>query len=100
MSQPDIYLSVIVPAYNEEERIQKTLRRFQEYFSTQPYNYEILVINDGSKDRTAEIAEELKMEVKNLQVYDRKTNKGKGFSVREGILKSRGRIRLFDDAEK
>src|SRR3989344_1515731 len=99
MPQSDVYLSVIVPAYNEEDRIPKTLRRFQEYFSTQPYNYEILVVDDGSKDRTVEIAEEMKMGVKNLRVYSRKTNRGKGFSVREGMLKARGRIRLFAVAD-
>jgi len=99
MSQPDVYLSVIVPAYNEENRIQKTLQRFQEYFSTQPYNYEIIVVNDGSRDKTAEIAEYMRGEIKNLRVIDRKQNKGKGFSVREGVLKSFGKIRLFADAD-
>src|SRR3989344_3104795 len=99
MSQPDVYLSVIVQAYNEENRIQKTLQRFQEYFSTQPYNYEIIVVNDGSRDKTAEIAEYMRGEIKNLRVIDRKQNKGKGFSVREGVLKSFGKIRLFADAD-
>src|SRR3989338_3712597 len=99
MSQSDIYLSVIVPAYNEEDRISKTLQRFHDYFSAQPYNYEIVVVNDGSKDRTVEIAEHMRAGVKNLRVIDRKQNKGKGFSVREGMLKSFGRIRLFADAD-
>lgn len=99
MPQPDIYLSVIVPAYNEEDRIQKTLRRFHEYFSTQPYSYEIIVVNDGSNDKTLEIVEQMQTEVKNLRIIDRKQNKGKGFSVREGMLKSFGKIRLFADAD-
>ena len=99
MPQSDIYLSVIVPAYNEEDRISKTLQRFHDYFSAQPYNYEIVVVNDGSKDRTVEIAEHMRAGVKNLRVIDRKQNKGKGFSVREGMLKSFGRIRLFADAD-
>ncbi|MEK7503025.1 MAG: dolichyl-phosphate beta-glucosyltransferase [Patescibacteria group bacterium] len=99
MPQSDIYLSVIVPAYNEEDRIRKTLKRFQEYFSSQPYSYEILVVNDGSRDRTTEVVQEMVKEVVNLNFIDRKKNKGKGFSVREGILNTQGKIRLFADAD-
>lgn len=99
MPQQDIYLSVIVPAYNEEDRIEKTLKRFEDYFFSQPYNYEIVVVNDGSKDKTSEIVEMAKSEIRNLRLVDRKTNKGKGFSVREGMLKSFGKIRLFTDAD-
>ena len=99
MPKPDIYLSVIIPAYNEAERLPKTLRRFQEYFSAQPYNYEILVVNDGSRDGTAEAAEKLAGEIKNLRVIGREKNMGKGYTVREGMLAAYGRIRLFADAD-
>lgn len=95
----DIFLSVIVPVYNEEDRIAKTLRRFQDYFSIQPYNYEIIIVNDGSRDKTAKIVEHMRPEIANLQIIDRKQNKGKGFSVKEGMLKSQGKIRLFADAD-
>ena len=99
MSQKDIFLSVIVPVYNEEDRIVKTLKRFHEYLSAQPFSYEILIINDGSKDRTVEVAEHMRVEIANLSVIDRKINKGKGFSVKEGMLKAQGKIRLFADAD-
>ena len=99
MPKPDIYLSVIIPAYNEAERLPKTLRRFQEYFSAQPYNYEILVVNDGSRDGTAEAAEKLAGEIKNLRVIGREKNMGKGYTVREGMLAAYGKIRLFADAD-
>lgn len=99
MLQSDIFLSVIVPAYNEEDRIRRTLKRFHEYLSAQPFSYEILVVNDGSRDHTAEIVEEMKREIKNLYLLNRKENKGKGFSVREGMLKTQGKIRLFADAD-
>lgn len=99
MSQTDIFLSVIVPAYNEEDRIRRTLKRFHEYLSAQPFSYEILVVNDGSKDRTAEISERMRTEVANLQVVNRKQNKGKGFSVQEGMRKASGRIKLFADSD-
>lgn len=99
MLERDIFLSVIVPAYNEEDRIKKTLKRFNEYLSVQPFGYEILVVSDGSRDKTAETAERMHTEVANLVVIDRKINKGKGFSVKEGMLKAQGRIRLFADAD-
>ncbi|MDP3934889.1 MAG: glycosyltransferase family 2 protein [Candidatus Giovannonibacteria bacterium] len=99
MPKPDIYLSVIIPAYNEAERLPKTLRRFQEYFATQAHSYEILVVSDGSRDGTAEVAEKMAGEIKNLRVIGRKKNMGKGYSVREGMLAAYGRIRLFADAD-
>lgn len=99
MSQADIFLSVIIPAYNEEGRIRQTLKRFHEYLSVQPFSYEIIVVNDGSKDKTVNVAERMRGEVANLQVVDRQQNKGKGFSVREGMFKAQGRIKLFADAD-
>src|SRR3989344_7654898 len=99
MPQPDVYLSVVVPAYNEADRIEKTLRRFNEYLSVQPYNYEIVVVSDGSRDATANVVARLVAEIKNLRFIDRKENKGKGYTVREGMLATRGKIRLFADAD-
>ncbi|MEK7559917.1 MAG: dolichyl-phosphate beta-glucosyltransferase [Patescibacteria group bacterium] len=95
----DIFLSVIIPAYNEADRIKRTLKRFHEYLSLQPFAYEIIVVNDGSKDRTAEVIKSMRAEVANLDMIDRKENKGKGFSVKEGMLMSHGKIRLFADAD-
>ena len=99
MSQADIFLSVIVPAYNEESRIKGTLERFHEYLSSQPFSYEIIVVNDGSRDKTLEIVEQMRAKISNLFVVGRKQNKGKGFSVREGVFKAQGRIKLFADAD-
>src|SRR3989344_7404293 len=99
MPKPDIYLSVIIPAYNEAERLPKTLRRFQEYFAVQAYSYEILVVNDGSRDDTGVFAKKMMGEIKNLRLIDRGRNMGKGYSVREGMLAAYGKIRLFADAD-
>ena len=55
-----VNLSVIVPAYNEERRIEKTLREINKYLSKQNYTFEIIVVNDGSKDKTAKVVENLK----------------------------------------
>ena len=99
MLQADIFLSVIVPAYNEEGRIKRTLERFNEYLSSQPFSYEIIVVNDGSRDGTLKVIEQTHAKITNLLVIGRKQNKGKGFSVREGMQKAQGRIKLFADAD-
>ena len=97
MNQP--YLSVIVPAYNEQRRLPKTLSSIDSYLRKQPYDYEILVVSDGSKDRTAEVVEDLKVKIKNLRLIDNKENRGKGFVVRQGLLEAKGEYRLFTDAD-
>lgn len=99
MPEPDIYLSVIVPAYNEAGRITKTLKRFEEYFSSKPFSYEIIVVADGPRDNTIEVVKKLSSEMKNLRVIDRRKNRGKGYTVREGMLAAKGKIKLFADAD-
>jgi dolichyl-phosphate beta-glucosyltransferase len=94
-----MYLSIIIPAYNEEERLPKTLKDINDYLKSQNYDYEILVISDGSKDKTVEIARSLQPEIKGLKVISNKENHGKGFVVRQGLLGARGEIRLFTDAD-
>ena len=94
-----VYLSVIIPAYNEAERLPKTLRRFQEYFQSKPFSYEIIVAADGPSDNTIEIAQNVAAEIKNLKVLERRQNRGKGYTVREGMLAAQGRLRLFADAD-
>jgi len=92
-------LSVIIPAYNEENRIPKTLREIDKYLKEQPYEYEILVVNDGSSDNTVNIVNELKREIANLKLIDNKENHGKGYVVRQGMLTALGAYRLFTDAD-
>ncbi len=92
-------LSVIIPAYNEEKRIEKTLLSVDEYLSKQSYDYEILVVNDGSKDKTAEIASGLAGKLRGLELIDNKENNGKGWVVRQGMLSAQGDYRLFTDAD-
>jgi len=92
-------LSVVIPAYNEERRLPNTLKEVDKYLRDRPYEYEILVVNDGSKDGTAETVKKLALEIKNLRLIDNKANKGKGGVVRQGMLEARGEIRLFMDAD-
>ncbi len=95
----DLYLSVIVPAYQEEERIAATLQTINAYLSKQNYGYEIIVVNDGSKDRTAETVRKLIPRIANLRLIDNKINHGKGYVVRQGMLAGRGQYRLFTDSD-
>jgi len=92
-------LSVVIPAYNEEKRIEKTVRDINNYLKKQDYGYEILVVNDGSKDKTADVVLSLQAEITNLRLIDNKENHGKGFVVKQGILESQGETRLFMDAD-
>lgn len=94
-----MHLSVVIPAYNEEKRISKTLKSIDEYLRKQNYLYEILVVSDGSKDNTAKVVNDLTSEIKNLRVIDNKQNRGKGYVVRQGIMEAKGKYRLFTDAD-
>jgi len=97
MAKP--YLSIIIPAYNEAERIPKTLLDMDRRLSSASYSYEIIVVNDGSKDNTAEVVTAMAKMVKNLELIDNKENKGKGGAVKQGILAASGNIRLFTDSD-
>ncbi len=94
-----MHLSVIIPAYNEEKRIERTLLSVNEHLSRQPYDYEILVVNDGSKDKTVEIVNDLTGKLKGLKLINNKENHGKGWAVRQGMLSAQGDYRLFTDAD-
>ena len=99
MSQREVDLSVIVPAYNEAGRIGKTLTRLHNYLAQSGLSWEILVVLDGSEDRTLEIVRQQALQVPALKLIERSVNRGKGFTVRQGMLQACGRIRLFTDAD-
>ena len=68
MEPKKIYLSVIVPAYNEEKRISKTLTEINSYLQKQPYESEIIVVSDGSSDRTVDVVRSFSSQIKNLEM--------------------------------
>lgn len=92
-------LSVVIPAYNEAGRIASTLKSIHNFLQKQSYDYEILVVSDGSKDQTSEVVNGLSATVKNLVFVDNKENHGKGYVTKQGMLKASGDIRLFMDAD-
>lgn len=94
-----IYLSVVIPAYNEAKRISETLLDIDKYLSKQDYSYEIIVVNDGSKDNTVEVVEKTKQLVKNLRIINNEQNHGKGWVVKQGMLEARSKYRIYVDAD-
>lgn len=93
------YLSVIIPAYNEENRIGATLESIVKYLSGQDYTYEIIIVNDGSVDDTAKVLSEYEKNISQIRIYNNKENRGKGWAVKHGMLSALGRYRLFMDAD-
>lgn len=93
------WLSVVIPAYNEEKRLTKTLEAIYVYLAKQQYEWEIIVVLDGPKDNTLGCVQKFSVDRENIRWIDRKENKGKGYTVREGMLAARGDIRLFTDAD-
>lgn len=95
----DIFLSVIIPAYKEANRIGTTLLSVDNYLRDKAYNYEIIVVNDGSPDDTSSVVTRYLPIVKNLKLIDNEVNQGKGYAVNCGMLEARGEYRLFMDAD-
>jgi dolichyl-phosphate beta-glucosyltransferase len=92
-------LTFIIPAYNESVRIRPTLHALLRYVREQNWEAEILVVNDGSSDDTAQIVREYGRSHPQVLLLENPGNRGKGFSVRNGMLHARGDICLFTDAD-
>ncbi len=93
------HLSVVVPAYNEEERLAPTLARLHEYYEAQAYDYDVLIVSDGSTDRTDSIVREFASTHPKFKLIDYSPNRGKGHAVRTGMLAAEGDMILFCDAD-
>lgn len=96
----DLDLSIVIPAYNEEQRITPTLEATAAFLAAHPGSWEIVVVDDGSRDGTVALCERLAAErIPNLRVIASSPNRGKGSAVRIGMLAARGRIRVMCDAD-
>jgi glycosyltransferase involved in cell wall biosynthesis len=98
-SLPPVELSVVIPAYNEEQRLLPTLERLHAHLAARALRYEILVVDDGSRDGTAALVERAMETITHLSLVRQSPNRGKGAAVRRGMLTARGQIRVMWDAD-
>ncbi|HLW84546.1 MAG TPA: dolichyl-phosphate beta-glucosyltransferase [Candidatus Sulfotelmatobacter sp.] len=91
--------SIVVPAYNESARLGASLEKILSYIALQRWSAEVIVVNDGSTDHTAEIVRRLAERNSVLRLVENPGNRGKGYSVRNGMLQARGRVVIFSDAD-
>jgi dolichyl-phosphate beta-glucosyltransferase len=96
---PPPELSIIIPAYNEERRLPASLERIAEYIRQSGRVTEVLIVDDGSSDRTAAVAQSFQSSIPGLRVIPNGRNRGKGYSVRHGMIEAHGEIVLFSDAD-
>lgn len=92
-------VSIIIPAYNEESRLPRTLTSTISFLEKQTFSSEIIVVTDGSSDKTAEVAQAIGASFKNFQVISFPVNRGKGFAVKAGMSAAKGKLRMFFDAD-
>ena len=99
LMDPHPALSIIIPSYNEELRLPQSLEAIADYIKKSGRETEVLVVDDGSNDRTAALAETFRVRIPLLRVVANGENRGKGYSVRRGMVEARGEIVLFTDAD-
>jgi dolichyl-phosphate beta-glucosyltransferase len=94
-----VYLSIIIPCFNEEKRLPNALSQAIPYVKKQKLDCEIIVVSDGSTDKTTQIAASFQSEFPSLRIIEYAGNRGKGYAVKKGMLEARGEYRLFMDAD-
>jgi dolichyl-phosphate beta-glucosyltransferase len=91
-------LSIVIPMYNESHRMRGSLPRLRDYFRSRPYSVEFVVVDDGSRDNTVELARQI-LGGNGVQLLEEKPNRGKGHAVKVGMLAAKGDKVLFTDAD-
>ncbi len=97
LSLSDFMISIVIPCYNEEKRIINTLKKTIKYLENKKYNYEIIIVDDFSKDNTIKIIDNLKN--KKIKILQNEKNYGKGYSIKKGMLNAKYPLVLFMDAD-
>jgi glycosyltransferase involved in cell wall biosynthesis len=96
---PELFLSVVIPAYNEAGRIGTTLVKIRDYLAGKHFLAEVIVVDDGSNDGTGDFLRRVAAQWPELRTLTNQANRGKGFSVRRGVLDAKGALVLFTDAD-
>ena len=91
--------SIVIPAYNEDARIESSLKKIINFIALRNWDAEVIVVNDGSTDGTAEIVDEYARQNPRIRMVMNPGNHGKGYSVRNGMLHATGKLMLFSDAD-
>ncbi len=91
-------MSIVIPAHNEESRLPRTLGQIFDFLKDQSYSSEVVIVENGSSDRTLELAQEFSLKHPNLIIYQEQ-QRGKGNAVQQGMLKARGQYRFICDAD-
>jgi dolichyl-phosphate beta-glucosyltransferase len=99
LSEQDVLVSIVVPAYNEERRLGATLSGWLEFLTAQPYTFELIVVDDGSRDNTAALVQDVSRRSPAVKLHQLEPNRGKGAAVREGVMQSQGRYVFYVDAD-
>lgn len=94
-----IMYSLVIPAYNESERITASLDKILAYIAQNHWDAEVLVVNDGSRDNTADVVRQYERRSPIVRLLENPGNRGKGYSVRHGMLQARGDVLIFSDAD-
>jgi hypothetical protein len=96
---PEVFFSIVIPAYNEEQRIGTTLDKIRNYLVLKPFTAEMVVVDDGSMDNTPGLLRAAAARWPQFRILTNPRNRGKGFSVRRGVLEAKGAFILFTDAD-
>jgi dolichyl-phosphate beta-glucosyltransferase len=95
----EIYLSLLIPVYNEENRIGKSLKEILNFLQTQSYTFEVIIVDDGSQDRTIEVVRHSHDSSCPIRIERQPNNLGKGEAIKRGMLTASGRYLFFSDAD-
>jgi glycosyltransferase involved in cell wall biosynthesis len=91
--------SIVIPAFNESRRIPATLQAVVSFIRAQPWQAEVIVVNDGSTDATAQVVRDFARQAPEVRLIENPGNQGKGYSVRNGMLQAAGEVVMFTDSD-